>query len=672
MATEVHREAGLSPDRPAGDTGPRGSLVFVFHSHIPYCRKAGMWPFGEEWLYEAMLESYIPLLELLRAVPWEPLAEAQGAERTRTRRSQGEGGGSGADEPARAGHLSAVQRKGSVSVTLGITPILLDQLDDDYMREGFLRWAEARLARAENDRGRFRLAGDRARERQAAAYCERYGRAINVFRSEYACDIAGAFGELQERGVVEIITSAATHAYLPLLREDTSIRAQLAAGCESYTRRFGRAPRGIWLPECAYRPGLEDYLQALGLEYFFVDRHAVEGGEPIGIASGHGDGPTGTGARAEAGGGAVHATAAGAGAAWSRPARADQTLAGQARAGRGGESGRTTFKPYFVSGSRVACFGRNERVTAQVWSSWLGYPGDGAYREFHKKDDISGLQYWRVTSRDTDLGAKEVYDVDAASAKLREHAAHFVGLVHELVDDWWVKTGEHGVVVAPYDTELFGHWWYEGIEWLGEVLNGLSGSALVAARSAGQVLDEHPPREAIDVPESSWGRGGKHDVWLNDGTAWMWEIIHAAEARVKRLAALCEPDRGAGAGWSADDRPSDGGDRACPGLLDSIKAQALREFFLLMSSDWPFLVTERQATEYGARRFREHAERFDRLMDYAEQVLKAAGPGGGGIEAGSGVGAGVEAREEVARYLATVSDLDDPFPWLDFSVLSPK
>ncbi|MGE5593898.1 MAG: 1,4-alpha-glucan branching protein domain-containing protein [Betaproteobacteria bacterium] len=638
MATEVHREARLSPDPPAGDAGPRGSLVFVFHSHIPYCRKAGMWPFGEEWLYEAMLESYIPLLKLLWTIPREPSVAAQGC-------------GPGMAGPG-AAELSTAPRRAPVGVTLGITPVLLDQLDDDYMREGFLRWAEARLARAENDRGRFRLAGDRARERQAAAYCERYGRAINAFRSEYACDIAGAFGELQERGVVEIITSAATHAYLPLLREDTSIRAQLAAGCESYTRRFGRAPRGIWLPECAYRPGLEDYLQALGLEYFFVDRHAVEGGEPIGIASGQQRLKDG-GAGARAGGGAT--TGAAPGAVGSEAARPE-----------GGKLGRTTFKPYLVSGSRVACFGRNERVTTQVWSSWLGYPGDGVYREFHKKDDVSGLQYWRVTSRDTDLGAKEVYDADAASARVREHAAHFVGLVHELVNDWWVKTGEHGVVVAPYDTELFGHWWYEGVEWLGEVLKGLSGSAWLAARSAGQVLDEHPPQEAIDVPESSWGRGGGHDVWFNDGTAWMWEIIHAAEARVKRLAALCEPDGGRSAGRPAGQL--EGGGCACPDFLDSIKAQALREFFLLVSSDWPFLVTERQATEYGARRFREHAERFDRLMDYAEEVLEAAGPGG----IGAGSGASVEAREEAARYLATVSDLDDPFPWLDFSVLSPK
>ncbi|NPV79454.1 MAG: DUF1957 domain-containing protein [Firmicutes bacterium] len=601
------------------NSGPKGSLAFVLHSHIPYCRKAGMWPFGEEWLYEAMLESYLPLLDLLRSIS-DQVSSSSGTP----------GGRQIAGRP-------------SAFITIGITPILLDQLDDDYMRRAFLQWTEVRLARANHDRRRFRLDGDRLRERQAAAYCERYGRAIEAFRREYSYDIAGAFGELQDRGVVEIITSAATHAYLPLLKEDTSIRAQLAAGCESYMRRFGRAPRGIWLPECAYRPGLEEYLQSLGLEYFFVDRHAVEGGEPIGISSGSISMRSSESRRISGG------ERSGSDMASSRDSA---SLHGA------GPLAKTTFEPYFVGASKVACFGRNERVTTQVWSSWLGYPGDGVYREFHKKDDVSGLQYWRVTSRDTDLGAKELYDVEAASARCREHAAHFVGLVHELVADWWDNSGKHGVIVAPYDTELFGHWWYEGVDWLGDVIRGLLTSAEVAAKSVGQVLDEHPPKEAIEVPESSWGRGGKHDVWLNEGTAWMWDRIWVAEARIKRLAVKCQAARlvaresrdgavGPLIGVDANMISSD--------LLEALKVQALREFFLLTASDWPFLVTERQATEYGAKRFREHTDRFDRLMDYAERLLA------GELEEKERAGA--------ERYLEEVREVDDPFPWLDFSLL---
>ena len=296
-----------------------------------------MWPFGEEWLYEVMLGSYIPFLNVLRSIPLP----------CQDKLNQHESCG-----------------KSPVSITIGVTPILLDQLDDDHMRKGFIKWMQTRIKRAEKDRKRFKGAGDKARESLAALYCDEYRDILGAFCSDYAGDIVSALAELERQGVVEIITSAATHGYLPLLKEDTSIRAQLAVGCESHEMRFGRPSRGIWLPECAYRPGLEEYLEALGIEYFFVDRHAIEGGAPIGVSS-----------AGEAQGG-----------------RPNSAVFGEGNRG-------TTYKPYLVDQSRVVCMGRNERVTTQVWSSWLGYPGDGLYREFHRKDDVTGLQYWRVTGK---------------------------------------------------------------------------------------------------------------------------------------------------------------------------------------------------------------------------------------------------------------------------------
>jgi 1,4-alpha-glucan branching enzyme len=532
-----------------------------------------MWPFGEEWLYEAMLGSYIPFLEVLCSIPY--------------RQDERDGLDSSSKSP--------------ISVTIGVTPILLDQLDDDYMREGFIKWAQARIKRAEEDRKRFKLAGDEGLQSLAGSYCDEYRQALRAFCNDYAGDIVSVLAELERRGVVEIITSAATHGYLPLLNEDTSIRAQLAVGCETHEMRFGRPSRGIWLPECAYRPGLEEYLEALGFEYFFVDRHAIEGGAPIGVSSGD----------------------------EAREASTSHRVFGEEIRG-------TTYKPYLVNRSSMVCMGRNERVTTQVWSSWLGYPGDGSYREFHRKDDVTGLQYWRVTGREVDLGKKEVYDRENAALRAKEHAAHFVGLVHELITDWNETTGEHGVIVAPYDMELFGHWWYEGVLWLSETFRGFFGGSTVDVSSAGRFLNQHFPSETIKLPESSWGRGGTHEVWLNDETAWMWDMVHAAEARIKRLAAVS---------------PATGD----TDLLELLKTQALREFLLLTSSDWPFLVTERQAEEYGAKRFREHAERFDKLMDYAEGIL-------------DGEGSKVS-EEEIIGYLSYVSEIDNPFPGLRFSVL---
>jgi 1,4-alpha-glucan branching enzyme len=554
----------------------QGSLVFVFHSHIPYCRKSGMWPFGEEWLYEAMLGSYIPFLDVLRSIP--------------SRQDESERYGSSSELP--------------ISVTIGVTPILLEQLDDDYMREGFIKWAQARIKRAEEDRKRFKLTGDKVLEDLAGSYCDEYRQALRTFRHDYASDIVSALAELERRGVVEIITSAATHGYLPLLNEDTSIRAQLAVGCETHEMRFGRPSRGIWLPECAYRPGLEEFLETFGLEYFFVDRHAIEGGDPIDVSSGAEDGE----------------------------ARSGFAVFG------GGVRG-TTYKPYLVNRSNIVCMGRNERVTTQVWSSWLGYPGDGLYREFHRKDDVTGLQYWRVTGREVELGNKEVYNREKAVLRAKEHAAHFVGLACELVNNWNATTGEHGAIVAPYDMELFGHWWYEGVFWLSEIFSELMENSTVGVCSAGEFLNHHPPSETIKLPESSWGRGGRHEVWLNDETAWMWDMIHAAESRIKRLAALSP---------ATEDT----------GLLELLKTQALREFLLLTSSDWPFLVTERQAEDYGSKRFREHAERFDRLMDYAESILDGEGS--------------LASEEEITGYLSYVRELDNPFPNLRFSALGSQ
>ena len=233
--------------------------------------------------------------------------------------------------------------------------------------------------------------------------------------------------------------------------------------------------------------------------------------------------------------------------------------------------------------------------------------------------------------------SKEVYNREEATLRAKEHAAHFTGLVHELISTWNATTGEHGLIVAPYDTELFGHWWYEGVLWLAETLKGFADSSTVTVCAAGEFLHVYPPAESIKVPESSWGRGGRHEVWLNDDTAWMWDMIHAAEARIKRLAALSP----------ATEEDDD--------FLELLKIQALREFLLLTSSDWPFLVTERQAQDYGAKRFREHAERFDRLMDYAEAMLEEVAFG--------------ESEEEIMGYLSYINELDNLFPRLRFSVL---
>ena len=263
------------------------------------------------------------------------------------------------------------------------------------------------------------------------------------------------------------------------------------------------------------------------------------------------------------------------------------------------EEPRTTFKPYWVgdAAGEVAVLARNNDSGQQVWSASHGYPGDFWYREFHKKDGESGMQYWRVGGAGLDLAYKPTYDPEQAAQRARSHAEHFAGLVTGLLTDYASETGGYGIISAAYDTELFGHWWFEGVAWLKEVLRLLSAEEAIELTTAGHFVDTHSPESVLDLPESSWGAGGNHFTWMNVDTKWMWPLIHAAESRMETLAA--------GAGSY---------DSACEPFL----AQAARELVLLESSDWPFLVTTGQAREYASERFVEHLERFNRLAAIIE------------------------------------------------------
>jgi len=249
----------------------------------------------------------------------------------------------------------------------------------------------------------------------------------------------------------------------------------------------------------------------------------------------------------------------------------------------------------------VSVFGRNERTGLQVWSGEWGYPGDGWYREFHKRDSVSGLQYWRVTDRQSrDLAAKELYEPGNVAARIEENSDHFVRTVTGLLKEHSGQ-GFVPIIVAPYDMELFGHWWYEGITWIRRVLEKL-GAAGVEAVSPGAYLSENPPAQTIVLPESSWGAGGDHRIWLNPDTMWIWKEVRSAEH------------------WMEDAAGRYGGRTDVGPLLQ----QAARELLLMESSDWEFLITTLQARDYAGGRFRDHLERFN--------ALKAAITGAGTVD----------------------------------------
>ncbi len=549
-----------------------GAFTFVLHSHIPYARQAGMWPHGEEWIHEAIAETYVPLLNALYDLAEEGI---------------------------------------NYKLTVSITPILAEQLADPLIVEHFVHYAAERSAWAADDVQRFSESGDTALRDLARYYHHLYARILTSFNDRFGRDVLGALAKLQEQGRVEISTSAATHGYLPLLSRDSSIYGQIATGVASHEQHFGQKPKAIWLPECAYRPayydgdvrrpGLESFLAAQGIQVFFSETHTVEGGNPVGKAAGEAIGPYGEVQRRYSIALEPHEQA--------EPA--------------------TTFHPYWVGDApgQVAVLARNNDSGQQVWSATFGYPGDFWYREFHKKDGVSGLQYWRVGGAGLDLAYKPLYEPHRALERVQDHARHFAGLIDDLLSGHAARTdGDFGVISAAYDTELFGHWWFEGVDWLKEVLRNLAVNDRVELTTASGIIDEHRPERVLNLPESSWGAGGGHFTWMNVDTKWMWPLIHAAESRMESLVAI---------------------GNAHPGRFDAFLAQAARELLLLESSDWPFLVTTGQAKEYASERFVEHLERFNRLAAMIEQ--------------------GTCDTAEAQEMLASLGERDNPFPAIAYT-----
>jgi 1,4-alpha-glucan branching enzyme len=513
-----------------------GAFTFVLHSHLPYARLAGTWPHGEEWLHEATSETYIPLLNLLNRL-WDEGISAR--------------------------------------ITLTLTPILLEQLADDIVQQNFRTYMRERIEAIKRDVERFEAADDKRFSELSLVYLHWYQDILRSFEERYNGNLVSAFRHLQQGGVIEIVTSAATHGFLPLLERDESIELQLRTAIESYKRHFGRMPTAIWLPECAYRPagvsvdgrervGLENFLSKHGLKLFFAETHTVERGMSVSAPENL----------------------------YNRPARSylrHIPLLNKFWK----QQKNPTFQPYQVSNSDVAVLARNRKVSLQVWSADWGYPGEFSYREFHKKDGSSGMRYWSVTGSGVDLGEKAIYRVDLAAKKVQEHADHFYRLVLGELVDYQKVNQRNGIIAANFDTELFGHWWYEGVAWLEAVLRRLAVSEEIWLTTASEYIEQYPPEGALTLPGGSWGAEGDYSVWDNHKTYWMWRIIQDAEIRMVDV---------------VQKYPSTTGAKRL--LLD----QAARELLLLQSSDWPFLVTTGQAGKYAVRRFLQHVERFNKLL----------------------------------------------------------
>lgn len=525
-----------------------GRFCLVLHGHLPWVLHHGRWPHGEDWLYEAAAETWLPLLEVLDVC---------------------------AAEGIRPGW------------SLGLTPILLEQLGHERFRAGFERFLAERAARAREDAERFAREGDTELVALATDWAERFV-ALSARFATAERDLVARFVAHAEAGRIEILSSNATHGYHPLLLHDVSGRAQIRAGLATSERHLGFRPRGMWLPECAYRPpgswwppavhglprqvvGAASLMAEEGVRFFFVDTHLVRK------------------SRAEA-------TVVGGRAIPVDPLQPEWDVL---------RAWGNELEPHrVVEGGAmldISVLGRCPEVSEQVWSGKIGYPGDPRYLEFHKRDGLRGLRYWRVTSPGSELGDKQRYRPAEIAQAVEDQARHFCELVRGRLSMHGARTGRVGVVCAPFDAELFGHWWHEGPAFLLAVARRMARDPDIVPSTVSEVLDAAPPDKAISMPEGSWGAGGDHRVWLNDELRFYWEVAYRAEDRFVDLLGR--------APWQADD------------TVRTLLSEAGRQLLLLQASDWPFVISTAGAVDYGLRRIFEHVSLFDDLCNGVEDQL---------------------------------------------------
>jgi 1,4-alpha-glucan branching enzyme len=235
-------------------------------------------------------------------------------------------------------------------------------------------------------------------------------------------------------------------------------------------------------------------------------------------------------------------------------------------------------------------FPRDPSTGLQVWSGDTGYPGDASYLDFHKKRFPGGHRYWQVTGPRVDIGDKLIYWPQQAAERVKEHASHFVHLVYETLQSH-SNDSVPPVLCAPFDAELFGHWWFEGAMWLEAVCRTLHHHETgLATITCSEYLEHYPRAEFIAMPEGSWGAEGGHQVWMNSDTSWTYSHIYPAEIYLREV---CTAGK-----W----RESELGKR--------IVQQLCRELLLIESSDWQFLITTGAARDYGEMRFLTHNDQF--------------------------------------------------------------
>lgn len=470
--------------------------------------------------------------------------------------------------------------------TLSITPTLGSMLSDRLLLSRYRRRLDVLIELGKKEINR--TASNPDQQNLARLYRDHLLRVRKAFTERYNSDLLAEFFSWQEKKKIEIIASCATHGYLPLLGVDRGAAySQIKTGIDWYRQQSDQPPTGFWLPECGFYPGVDELLHNEGIRYTFNETHGVTRATP-----------------------------------------------------------RPRFGVYapIVCPSGLAVFGRDPDSSRQVWSSKEGYPGDPDYREYYRDighdldpeylrpyihcDGIrvdTGYKYFRITGQGLE---KELYNPDKAAAKADLHARDFLNKKEKQIKEIAPHMNRPPIIVAPFDAELFGHWWHEGPIWLAGLFRNVARRPdSLRLVTIPEYLAENPADQAAMPAAASWGKNGFHETWLNTANDWIYPHLHQAVSIMQDLV----------------DRFPDP-----PPLMQRALAQAARELLLAQASDWAFMIHAGTTVEYAEGRFKRHLSRFLRLSDM------------------------IGAEEIDEAWLARLEEQEQIFPEIDYASLADK
>lgn len=489
----------------------KGYLALVLHAHLPYIRHPEKEHCLEErWFFEAMTETYLPMVKIF-------------------------------DE--------LIKDEVDFGITVSLSPPLITMMSDELLRRRYLIYLNNLIELAFKEVKRTRGFGF---ETLARMYLDKFLELKDLYLNRYDGEILQAFKRHYASGKIELITSCATHGYLPLMIKKSSIKAQVSAAVDLFARNFDDTPKGIWLPECGYAKKVDEILADFGIKFFFTDTHGL-----------------------------MYAT--------PRPVNG-------------------VYAPVYTPAG-VAAFARDQETSRQVWDMNYGYPGDSDYREFYRdigfdldQDYVApytgegsvrvdtGIKYYRITGK---TQKKQIYNPEAAREKAIKHAGNFMFNREKQIEHLAGLMDRPPIIVAPYDAELFGHWWYEGPHWIDCLLRKInSDQNTFKTISPSEYLQGNSQHQVAAVADSSWGHNGYNEVWLDNSNAWMYRHLNRAEEKMAESASLHQ---------GAD------------GLRRRALNQMARELLMAQSSDWAFIIKMGTTVEYAQERFKSHISRFNSL-----------------------------------------------------------